>query len=175
MKNNKTAKPKELCSTEHTKPLHSHAGRSSLPQRSAMPYGRSLQDSQPVLRIPMPAVDVLLHFARGGFVQAPSAEQHKRDPNALSSTRVIPQMSDEKLLPPTPAPSPFPKHQRFWLAGSARALPTAWIHQPGKPLLELPLSASSLAVPGSFPVDTVRFSFCPQDRRLSCSHCRYYP
>lgn len=32
------------------------------------------------------------------------------------------------------APSnPFPKHERFWLAGLARALPTAWIHQPGNP------------------------------------------
>lgn len=49
---------------------------------------------------------------------------------------------------------PFPKHEKFWLAGWAIALATAWVHQAVNPLLDLPLPTSFSVVLGSFPADT---------------------
>lgn len=47
-------------------------------------------------------------------------------------------LSGAKTAPSDAALSPFPKHQRFWLAGLARALPAAGMEQPGNPSWSCP-------------------------------------
>lgn len=81
-------------------------------------------------------------------------------------------LSVEKVLSKMPTFFSLPKRESFWLAGfQSLADPAA-----SKPLLDLPLSASSSVILGSFPVDTALFGrICPRDRRLCCFHSKYDP
>lgn len=116
-------------------------------------------------------------FCKRGFVQLPSVGQQK-DHNLLHSHslplkafhRCCFQM--KKCFLKCPLSFLFQNVRAFGLQDFSPWL----IQQPAKPLLDLPLSASSSVILGSFPVDTALFGrICPRDRRLCCFHSKYDP